>query len=249
LVVESWRRAAAVALISSAGWTVTPQRPPRQPFVAVGVMDDRPADGRRYQLEELKKLRFNVVARRDDAVVPGFRVETIPTPSAPAVLIPGGSLYVLPVEVTTPGARVRRDAWVAIGRAFRGVLFDDWARLQQNPEALEAAATFADIVTRNANLFAPLSGSSRTVRASAATPEIFARFVESSDAIVLVAANNTGSEQRVTLKFDPDLPEAVWQNMETGGAVNFVAGPDGPTYTRTFLPHDVVVLTIRKQYK
>jgi len=212
-------------------------------------MDDRPADGRRSPFEEFKKLRFNVVARRDDTVFPGYLVATIPTATAPPVLIPGGSLHVLRVEVTTPGDRVRRDAWVAIGRAFRGVLFDDWARLRQNPEALEAAATFADIVTRNANLFAPLSGSSRAVRVSAATPDIFARFVESNDAIVLVAANYTDAEQRVTLKFDADLPEAVWQNMETGGAVNFVAGPDGPTYTRTFPPHDVVVLTIRKQYK
>jgi hypothetical protein len=45
------------------------------------------------------------------------------------------------------------------------------------------------------------------------------------------------------------MPEAIWQNMESGAAVNFVAGPEGPIYSRTFTPHDVVVLMIRKQYK
>ena len=67
--------------------------------------------------------------------------------------------------------------------------------------------------------------------------------------MLLVAANLTDSVQRVTLKFASDTPEAIWQNMELGGAVNFVAGPEGPIYSRTFTPHDVVVLMIRKQYK
>jgi hypothetical protein len=34
--------------------------------------------------------------------------------------------------------------------------------------------------------------------------------------------------------------------METGAAVNFVAGLDGPSYTHTFGPRDVLVLMIRK---
>jgi hypothetical protein len=37
--------------------------------------------------------------------------------------------------------------------------------------------------------------------------------------------------------------------MLTGSAVNFVAGPKGPVYTRTFPPHDVLVLMIRKRWK
>jgi hypothetical protein len=241
------RVAAAVALLSSVSWGLSQTPPRRLPFVPVGVMDDRPAGGNRNRSDELRKLRFNVVARREASGVPGFRVESIPPATSTSIAAAG--IEVVTIRSGITGAEVRRDAWIAIGRAFRGVIFDDWTRLLQNPDALDAASEFADVVTRNANLFAPLSGSSRTVRIDGATPDIFARFVESTDAIVLVAANLTAADQRVTLKFDPDLPEAIWQNMESGGAVNFVAGPEGPIYARTFPPHDVVVLAIRKQYK
>jgi hypothetical protein len=45
------------------------------------------------------------------------------------------------------------------------------------------------------------------------------------------------------------MPEAIWQNMESGTAVNFVASAKGPTYTRTFAPKDVLVLMIKKQWR
>jgi hypothetical protein len=48
------------------------------------------------------------------------------------------------------------------------------------------------------------------------------------------------------MTFAPDTQEAIWQNMETGSAVNFVAGPDGPTHTYWFRPRDALVLMIRK---
>jgi hypothetical protein len=78
---------------------------------------------------------------------------------------------------------------------------------------------------------------------------VFARIVESAEAMVLVAANLTDSPRQITLAFSADVPEAIWQNMEAGGAVNFVAGPEGPIYTRAFPPRDVIVLMIRKQYR
>ena len=53
----------------------------------------------------------------------------------------------------------------------------------------------------------------------------------------------------MTLTFSEAMPEAIWQNMLTGAAVNFVAGPTGPVYTRTFPPRDVLVLMIRKRWK
>jgi hypothetical protein len=48
------------------------------------------------------------------------------------------------------------------------------------------------------------------------------------------------------MSFTRDTPEAVWQNLETGAAVNFVAGASGPVYTHTFAARDVLVLMIRK---
>jgi hypothetical protein len=38
------------------------------------------------------------------------------------------------------------------------------------------------------------------------------------------------------------VPEAIWQNMESGASVNFVQSANGPTYTHTLGPRDVLVL-------
>lgn len=245
-------RMAASLLLLAAAIGAAPQEP-REPFVAVGVVHDVPGEAVEAAVDELRRLRFTVVARRDRTILQGFRAEAIPAfgrnarrASTPVSM---DGIDVLHVRSDSPAATVREHAWIAIGRGLRGVIFDGWAALRQNPEALTAAASFADVVTRNAALFAPLTASARAVRIEAAAPEVFARFVESTDAIVLVAANRADSAQRVTLKFPPETPEAIWQNMENGAAVNFIAGPEGPTYSRTFTPHDVVVLMIRKQYR
>jgi hypothetical protein len=87
------------------------------------------------------------------------------------------------------------------------------------------------------------------VRLDGAAGSVEARFIESSDALVLIAINHAETPQKVTMAFTPDTQEAVWQNIETGAAVNFVAGPNGPTYTHAFAPRDVLVLTIRKKLR
>ena len=140
---------------------------------------------------------------------------------------------------------------MAIASGARGVVFDGAAALAGNPDALRAASAFADNVTRNATLFAPLKprATAGAVRVDGDATEIDARFLESPDALVLIAINRGATARRVTLAFTADIPEAIWQNMENGGAVNFVAGPEGPIYARNFGPHDVIVLMIRKQYK
>ena len=245
--------AAVVLLLNSA--VASPGGQSRQPFFPVGVVDDRQglSDGA-AGLSELATLRFNVVARRDSTAdgAPGIRVHVVPSTGTgiPQELGPVTIVGVETVAVRSDSraSQVRRQAWVAIGRGARGVIFDGWTTLRQNPDALAAAAAFADVVTRNAALFAPLNPSTRPVQTDPSA-DLFARFLESADAMVLVAASLSDSAQRVTLTFSPETPEAIWQNMETGGAVNFVAGPEGPTYSRTFSAHEVVVLMIRKQYK
>jgi hypothetical protein len=240
----------AAALLAPAALGLSGQR--RQPFIPIGVIDDRPGD-QSTGLTELTKLRFTVVGRRDAAEAPhGIRVEVLAGPGInPNVTAPkvADGIGIVTVRNDSTATQVRQEAWVSIGRGYRGVLFDSWTMLRQNAEVLEAAASFADIVTSNSALFAPLRQSTRAIGVDAPTSDIFARFVESDDAMVLVAANQTDSSQRVTLKFSPDTPEAIWQNMESGAAVNFVASAEGPIYSRTFAPRDVVVLMIRKQYK
>jgi hypothetical protein len=76
-----------------------------------------------------------------------------------------------------------------------------------------------------------------------------ARFLESADAMLLVAMNHGSTPHKVTFTFGPDVPEAIWQNMESGAAVNFVQGADGPTYTRTLSARDVMVLVRGKRLR
>ena len=96
----------------------------------------------------------------------------------------------------------------------------------------------------------------RLIASAGVTPEVGidgaaglveSRFLESSGAIVFIALNHSDDTQKVTFSFAPSIPEAIWQNMETGTQVNFVQGPNGPTYTHTFAPRDAIVLVRGKR--
>ena len=98
----------------------------------------------------------------------------------------------------------------------------------------------------------------RVVAAADVSPEVGldvtgglveARFLESSDALLLLALNYGAAAQKVTFTFAPDVPEAIWQNMETGAAVNFRQGAEGATYTHTLGAQDVMVLVRGKRLR
>jgi hypothetical protein len=93
------------------------------------------------------------------------------------------------------------------------------------------------------------SGVAPEVAIAGTTGVVEARFLESADVLMLIGLNHADTPQRVTMTFPPDTQEAIWQNMETGAAVNFIAGADGPTYTHTFAPKDSLVLMIRKSIR
>ena len=67
--------------------------------------------------------------------------------------------------------------------------------------------------------------------------------------MLLVAINHADTPQKVTFAFGPDVPEAIWQNMESGAAVNFVQSAAGPTYAHAFAPRDVMVLVRGKRLR
>jgi hypothetical protein len=90
------------------------------------------------------------------------------------------------------------------------------------------------------------AGVGPVIRVEAARATVEMRVLESPDVIALIGLNHSTNAERVTLHFPPDTQEAIWQNMETGTAVNFVAAQDGPTYTHLFQPKDTLVLIIRK---
>jgi len=249
------RRVATAVLLLAAPLAAQRADRPAQPFVAVGIAFDRVGDpGTRSDLEYVRRLRFNVIAVRD-APSQAFRLEMLarllaPESNVAPVSVPISEVQVVTIRDDTSPAGVRLHAWMALARGARGVIFDGWTTLRQNEDVLAAAASFADNVTRNAALFAPLRPRPPgDVRVDAPPSAIDARFLESSEALVFIAANLTTSVQRVTMSFSPEMPEAIWQNIEAGGAVNFVAGPEGPIYVRSFTPHDVIVLVIRKQYR
>ena len=98
----------------------------------------------------------------------------------------------------------------------------------------------------------------RVIAAAGVTPEVGldvtgglveARFLESSDALLLLALNYGRVPQKVTFTFAPDVPEAIWQNMETGAAVNFRQGTEGASYTHTLGASDVMVLVRGKRLR
>ena len=91
------------------------------------------------------------------------------------------------------------------------------------------------------------AGVTPEVRIDGAQGLVESRFLESPGAIVFIALNHSDSTQKVTFSFDPSVPEAIWQNMETGTQVNFVQGPNGPTYTHTFAARDAMVLVRGKR--
>jgi hypothetical protein len=224
-------------------------------FVPVGVRYDLDPDParRRTDLENMRRLRFSVV-------VPGE-----PTGSMARIdrLLAGGQesritvqeseVGTIRIEQLTEPDSVREAAWARLAYGARAVIFEDWNALQKNDTALGEAAAFAETLARNPALYVPLrrveSTGDRAFTIAGGRNQVEAHWLESPDALLLVAVNHSVEPRDVTITFAPAIPEAIWQNMLTGSAVNFVSGPTGPVYNRTFAAREVIVLMIRKRWK
>lgn len=90
-----------------------------------------------------------------------------------------------------------------------------------------------------------VAGVTPDVRITDGGGEVDARFLESRDALVLIAVNHGRTAQRATLTFPAGMKREFWQNMETGEMVTLAEGTPGPSLTHEFGPRDVLVLTIR----
>ena len=165
----------------------------------------------------------------------------------------GSEVGTVPIDEATGADSVREAAWTSLAYGARAVIYEDWNALQKNDTALGAAAAFADTLARNAALYVPLrrveATGDRAFTIDGGQDKVEAHWLESPDALLLIAVNHAAEPTDVTLTFAPAIPEAVWQNMLTGNAVNFVAGPTGPVYKRTFAAREVLVLMIRKRWK
>jgi beta-galactosidase len=116
------------------------------------------------------------------------------------------------------------------------------AAFEQEPDRLRATGELLQRLVASAGVVPE-------IRIDGAPGLVEARFLESSGALLLIAINHADTPQQVTLAFGPDVPEAIWQNMETGAAVNFVQSPAGPTYAHKFAPRDVMVLVRGKRLR
>jgi hypothetical protein len=148
------------------------------------------------------------------------------------------------------GPDARLALWSAIARGERKLAF------QGTDDPISAAVLSlgetAGVVTRNQSLFGPLRPRTEGVRSIAAegggaTVEV--RLLESPNALMIIGLNYAASPRKASVMFNPDIPEAIWQNLETGTQVNFVMGKTGPVLDHTFGPRDAMVLMIRKRIR
>lgn len=167
-----------------------------------------------------------------------------------------GAAYAASLDITGPSVRVIArfrgpdgapgDPAIVTSRygSGRAVLIGSLpgAALEKDPDA---ARTSGDLLAA----LAVGAGAQPDVRLSGSTGLVETRFLESSAVTVLLAINHADAEQKVTMTFPPDTPEAIWLNLETGASVNFVAGPEGPIYTHVFTPRDVLALMIKKDLR
>ena len=145
--------------------------------------------------------------------------------------------------------QARKALWSAVARGlWRFGVMD---RREPASSSVLALGEVAGVITRNAALFAPLKPrklSADEVTVAGGGP-VSVDLLESPDALVIVAINHAPAVRKVTITFAPGFPEAVWQNMEEGNSVEFVAGRNGPFLEHSFAPEDVLVLAIRKNVR
>lgn len=162
-----------------------------------------------------------------------------------------GELHVGPLA--TP-RDLRVWGWTAMLRGARAIAYYSWTDLvdeRGSPNARgRAAGQFAGVISRNQALFAPLrprpaAPGNAEVRVSGAAGEIEAGFLESGEALLLIAVNHAAVPQEVTLAFGRGTKLEFWQDMETGDMVSFAMQPDGPVLTHAFAARDALVLMIR----
>jgi hypothetical protein len=252
-------RLAVLAFLALGLTTKVQPTPPELDFVPVGVRyaaDSNPAR-RAIDHDTIGRARFNVVAAPADVALQTTtltRLERLSLGTPPASVVARSTdLGVVPITAATSAEDVRERAWTLFARGSRGVIFDDWLGMAQNAAALAEASAFAQTITSNMALYAPLrhveQTGARAIALKGSEESVEAHWLESAEALLLIAVNHGAEPRQLVFTFPPEVPEAVWQNMLSGGSVNFVAGPTGPFYEHTLPAHDVLVLMIRKRWK
>ena len=141
----------------------------------------------------------------------------------------------------------RLQLWSLIAQGHKRIGFMDEDGVA-TPD-MRAIGEAAGVITRNEELFGPLQRRTQNNRVIVEPGGIDADILESPDAIVIIALNRDERPRQRKLTFPPDIPEAIWQDMIAGNAVNFVMGPHGPYYEHRFEEYETLVLAIRKKLR
>jgi hypothetical protein len=223
---------------------------PAEPWIAISVRypASAPVEQMRRDFMALKTAGFNAVAPdtlvnldRLTAVASetGLRVMKDPAPSGSSVTI-GGS--------QSSPAQARVALWSAIASGSRTFELVD-AGGSVSAAVLSLGETVG-VVTRNQALFAPLQPRKTAPGEIAVDGSgVAVHILESADAMAIIALNHAREVRKVSITFKPEIPEAIWQNMEDGASVHFVMSSKGPVLEHTFAPQDVLVLAIRKKLR
>ena len=139
--------------------------------------------------------------------------------------------------------------WEAIATGTRNAVFE--APGKRLTQELRALGETAGIITRNQALFMPMrprAAGVSSIEGGAGAP-VDVKLMESSDALVIIGLNRAPTPRKVTITFNPDIPEAIWQNMESGTSIDFVMSEKGPVFEHIFGPRDALVLMTRKRFR
>lgn len=146
------------------------------------------------------------------------------------------------------GPEGRLTMWSQVAQGARAISFMG-ADGTLSREVLALGET-AGIISRNQALFAPLhprNGGVAGISGGEGGPRVDVKLLESAEALMIIGLNYAPAPRTVTIRFAADIPEAIWQNLETGTSVSFVMGRDGPFLEYTFGPRDALVLMISKK--
>ena len=241
--------AIAIAVLTA---VLAPQ-PLAAPELLIGVAYSAPATVPdavvTSDLREMRRAGYNIVFVEDprsrDRLGEAAIAERIPIIDA----VPDESVRVKVGSGPVAVAEARLAFWDAIAGGTRSVVFEAAGR--RFTQELRALGESAGIITRNQALFMPMRPRASGVRSieGEGAGVVDVKMMESRDALMIIAISRAPLPRAVTITFLPEIPEAIWQNMESGTSIDFVMGKAGPVFDHTFAPRDALVLMIRKRFR
>lgn len=228
-------------------------QPLAAPELLVGVAYSAPASVPDVLLvsdmRAMRRAGYNIVFVEDpasrDRLGPAAIAERIPIIDA----VPQESARIKVGSGVQAVSEARLALWDAIASGTRNVVFEAPGR--RFTQELRALGESAGVITRNQALFMPMrprTSGVRSIDGEGGAP-VEVKLLESRDVLMIIALNRAAVPRKAAIAFSQDIPEAIWQNLESGTSVDFVMGKNGPVLEHIFAPRDALVLMIGKRFR